>query len=135
MAENLLAMQETQVQSLGWEDPLREGMATHSIILVWRILWTEKPGKFTVHGICNNQCLVTFHNFCFYHLHPGQHHFSPALLYLDVSLVFSAFFSCLLFIWSCHYLFSSQITKTLSRNNTVTSSINFKMVHTKTNEP
>ena len=33
-----------QVQSLGWEDPLEEGMATHSRILAWRIPWTEEPG-------------------------------------------------------------------------------------------
>ena len=37
-------VQETPVQSLGWEDTLQEGMATHSSILVWRIPWTEKPG-------------------------------------------------------------------------------------------
>jgi len=37
-------MQETQVLSLGWEDPLEEGMATHSSILAWRILWTEETG-------------------------------------------------------------------------------------------
>ena len=37
-------MQEPQVQSLGREDPLEEEMATHSIILAWEILWTEKPG-------------------------------------------------------------------------------------------
>ena len=37
-------MQKTQVQSLGWEDPLEEGMATHPSILAWRILWTEEPG-------------------------------------------------------------------------------------------
>ena len=36
--------QETQVQSLGQEDPLEEGMATHSSILAWRIPWTEEPG-------------------------------------------------------------------------------------------
>ena len=45
--KNLPAMQETQealVQSLGWEDPLEKGMATHSSILAWRILWTEEPG-------------------------------------------------------------------------------------------
>ena len=35
---------ETQVQSLGWEDLLEEGMATHTSILAWRILWTEQPG-------------------------------------------------------------------------------------------
>ena len=38
------AMQETRLQSLGWEDPLEEGMATHSSILYWRIPWTEEPG-------------------------------------------------------------------------------------------
>ena len=37
-------MQETQVKSLGWEDPLEKGMATHSSILAWRISWTEEPG-------------------------------------------------------------------------------------------
>ena len=37
-------MQETQVRSQGWEDPLEEGMATHSSILAWRIPLTEKPG-------------------------------------------------------------------------------------------
>ena len=36
------AMWETQVQSLGWEDPLEKGMATHSSIVAWRILWTEE---------------------------------------------------------------------------------------------
>ena len=42
--KNLPAMQETWVQSLGWEDAREEGMATCSIILAWRIPWTEKPG-------------------------------------------------------------------------------------------
>ena len=42
--KNLLAMLETQVQSLGWEDPLEKGMATHSSILAWGIPWTEEPG-------------------------------------------------------------------------------------------
>ena len=41
--KNLPVMWETQVQSLGWEDPLEKGMATHSSILAWRILWTEEP--------------------------------------------------------------------------------------------
>ena len=45
MVKNLPAMQETWVQSLGWEDPLEEGMATHSSILDWRIPWTEEPGR------------------------------------------------------------------------------------------
>ena len=42
--KNLPAVQETQVQSLGQEDPLEKGMATHSSILAWRIPWTEEPG-------------------------------------------------------------------------------------------
>ena len=44
MVKNLLAIQETRVQSLGWEDPLEKGTATHSNFLVWRIPWTEEPG-------------------------------------------------------------------------------------------
>ena len=44
MVKNLPAMQETPVGSLGWEDPLEKGMATHSSILAWRIPWTEEPG-------------------------------------------------------------------------------------------
>ena len=47
MVKNPLALQETgkaQVQSLGQEDPLEEGMATHSSILAWSIPWTEEPG-------------------------------------------------------------------------------------------
>ena len=43
LAKNLPAMQETWVRSLVWEDPLEEGMATHSTILPWRIPWTEEP--------------------------------------------------------------------------------------------
>ena len=45
MVKNLPAMQETQVRSLGWEDPLEKGMATHSSILAWTIPWTEDPGR------------------------------------------------------------------------------------------
>ena len=42
---NLPEVHETQIQSLGLEDPLNKGMATHSSILAWRILWTEEPGR------------------------------------------------------------------------------------------
>ena len=45
MVKNLPAMQETQVQSLGQEDSLEKGMATHSSILAWKIPWTEEPGR------------------------------------------------------------------------------------------
>ena len=43
MVKNLPAGQETQVRSLGQEDPLEKGMATHSSVLAWRIPWTEEP--------------------------------------------------------------------------------------------
>ena len=45
MVKNLPAMQETWVQSLGWDDPLEKGMATHSSILAWRIPWEEERGR------------------------------------------------------------------------------------------
>ena len=45
IVKNLPAMQETQIQSLGWEDPPEKGMATHSIIVAWRIPWTEESGR------------------------------------------------------------------------------------------
>ena len=43
--KRLPPMQETQVRSLGWEDPLEKEMVTHSSILAWRIPWMEKPGR------------------------------------------------------------------------------------------
>ena len=45
MVKNLPTMQETWVRSLGQEDPLEKGMATHSSILAWRIPWTEEPDE------------------------------------------------------------------------------------------
>ena len=45
MVKSLPAMQETHVCSLGWEDPLEKGIATHSSIFAWRIPWTEEPGR------------------------------------------------------------------------------------------
>ena len=51
LVKNPPAMQETYIQSLGWEDPLEEGMATHSSILAWRIPWTEEPGGLQSMGL------------------------------------------------------------------------------------
>ena len=51
MIKNLPAMQETRVQSLGWEDPPEKGMATPSSILAWRIPWTEEPGGLQTMGL------------------------------------------------------------------------------------
>ena len=48
--KNLPAMQETQIRSLGWEDPMEKGMATHSSILAWRTPWTEEPGRLPFMG-------------------------------------------------------------------------------------
>ena len=54
--KNVPAMQETWVQPLGQEDPLEKGMATHSSILAWRMLWTEEPGRLhTVHRVTKSQ--------------------------------------------------------------------------------
>ena len=46
MVKNLPAVQDTQIRSLDWEDPLEKRMDTHSSILAWKIPWTEEPGGF-----------------------------------------------------------------------------------------
>ena len=50
-AKNLPVMQETRDQSLGWEDPLEKGMATHFSILAWRIPWAAEPGRLQSIGL------------------------------------------------------------------------------------
>ena len=50
IVKNLPIMQETWVQSLGWEDTLKQEMATHSSILAWRIPWTEEPAGYSPKG-------------------------------------------------------------------------------------
>ena len=59
-------MQETWVQSLGWEDPLEEDMAIHSSILAWEISWTQEPGRLQSmglqkirHGLATKQQLIS----------------------------------------------------------------------------
>ena len=49
--QDLPTMKETWVQSLGWEDSLQKGMATHSSILAWKIPWTEEPGRLQSMGL------------------------------------------------------------------------------------
>ena len=51
LVKNLPAMEETQVQSLGQEDPLKKEMATHSSILAWEMPWTEEPGRLPSTGL------------------------------------------------------------------------------------
>ena len=71
--KNLPTMQELQVQSLGWEDPLEKETATHSSILAWRIPWTEEPGGLQSMGsqrVRHNLVTNTYthmHTFCTKH--------------------------------------------------------------------
>ena len=51
VVKNLPAVQETQVLSLGQEDPLEKGMATHSSVLAWRNPWAEEPGRLQSRGL------------------------------------------------------------------------------------
>ena len=59
--KNLPAMWETWVQSLGWEDPLEEGMATHSSILAWGISMDRKTWQVTVHEAAKNRTQLSNH--------------------------------------------------------------------------
>ena len=71
-------MQEMHVQSLGREDPLQEEMATYSSILAWKILWSEEPGKATVHEVTElhttgHACTTTAREFTLEpHLHSKE---------------------------------------------------------------
>ena len=60
--KNLPTMQETHVQSLGWEDPLEKGMATHSSIVAWKIPWAEEPGSLPSMKSQNQTWLIDFHS-------------------------------------------------------------------------
>ena len=54
--KRLSAVQDTQVRSLGWEDPLEKEMATQPSTLAWKIPWTEEPGRlYIVHGVAKSQ--------------------------------------------------------------------------------
>ena len=63
MVKNLPAVQEIWVQSLGQEDPLEKGMATHSSIPAWRIPWTEEPGGLQSMGLQSQTQLTNTHTF------------------------------------------------------------------------
>ena len=63
MVKILPVMQETQVQSLGWEDPLEKGLDTHSSILAWRIPWTEGTWWATVLWVATEQLTLTLPNY------------------------------------------------------------------------
>ena len=61
MVKNLPAMRETWVYSLGWEDPLEEGMATHSSILAWRIPMDKGAWWATIHGVSKSLTRLSTH--------------------------------------------------------------------------
>ena len=81
VVKNLPAMQETWVRSLGWEDPLEKGMATHSSVLSWRISWTEEPG-----GLQSMESQRVRHNWV-------TNTFTFHLLFLHWDFFFFLFFS------------------------------------------
>ena len=65
MVKNLPAMQETRLQSLGWEDPLEEGMTTHSSILAQRIPMDRGAWRDTIHGVAKSQTQQSKYKFEF----------------------------------------------------------------------
>ena len=62
MIKRLPTMQKTQVQPLGWEDPLEKEMVTHSSILAWKIPWTGEPWWATVHGVAKSRTRQNYIN-------------------------------------------------------------------------
>ena len=68
MIKKLSAMQETWVRSLGWEDPLEEGMVTHSSILAWRIPMNRRTWQAMVHGVAKSQTQLSE----LAHMHAGS---------------------------------------------------------------
>ena len=114
MVKNLLAMQVTWVQSLGWDHPLEKEVATHSSIFAWRIPWTEEPGGLQSMGLqrvrhnwaTNTYILLyfLFQNFIFY---LGDGICVPAdkiLILLELHFQFVIFFPTkTLYIWEWEY--------------------------------
>ena len=91
--ESLLAMWETQLQSMGWKVPLEKGMAIHSSILAWKIPWTEEPGG----------------------LHSGTHWatntLTESLIFVMIEYIVSiSFFLSVIYGWDNLYLFLSSVS-------------------------
>ena len=72
MVKNQPAMWETRVQSLGWDDALEEGIATHSTVLAWRITWTEEPD-----GLYSQRSLRLLTALAKVTISPGLEHLPP----------------------------------------------------------
>ena len=71
MVKRLPGMQETQVRSLGQEDPLEKGMATHSSMLAWRIPWREEPGRLQSMGRKESDMTERLHFTSLHSLYPS----------------------------------------------------------------
>ena len=82
--KNMPAMQETWVQSVGQEDPLEEGMATHSSILAWRIPWTREPGRLQSMGLQSWTQLSYTHTHTHTHTHTQKSGHCPLLVLFSV---------------------------------------------------
>ena len=80
MVKSLPAIQETLVQSLGWEDPLEKGAATHSSALTWKIPWTEEPGSLQFMGLQRATQLSDFTIFSFLQQRSGSQNIKRLLL-------------------------------------------------------
>ena len=86
MVKNLPAVQETQVHSLGWEDPLEKEMATQSSVLPWEIPWMEEPGRLQPRGLqtIGHNWVTNIHM----HTHTHQNHTRPEHLEARVPLYY-----------------------------------------------
>ena len=114
VANTLLLLQGAQVRSLGWEDPLGEGMATHSSILAWRIPWMEKPGGLQSVGWQSRTQLkqLRMHAWVFQwslNLYLFQHRYFAFCKYLLLAIVghqvWEAGRKCSFLVLHSHYLF------------------------------
>ena len=72
-----------RVRSLGWEDPLEEGMATHSSILAWRILWREEPGGLQSMGFKESDTTDATQHASMYEL-PTNYLYSHTTVYMNI---------------------------------------------------
>ena len=91
MVRNPPAMRETWVRSLGWEDLLEKGMATHSSILAWRIPWTEEPGRLQSMGSQKSQTRLSDFHFHFRHIMHVRCALSLSYLIQELGLIIFAF--------------------------------------------
>ena len=115
MVKNPPAMQETQVWSLGWEDPLKKGMATHSSILARRTPWTEEPSRLQSMGlqrVRHDWATNTFNYICIFSMKKfGLTHFISVHTKTHISLFFtficefSFFLSNILYTLYIYYIF------------------------------